>query len=45
LQSAAPFLMVSADCKSYDIAQDMKRVFNDKNYKKLIEHSFYYAHP
>ena len=35
----------AADCKSYDIVQDMKRVFNDKTYKKLIEHSFYYAPP
>jgi hypothetical protein len=35
----------AADCKSYDIVQDMKRVFNDKTYKKIIEHSFYYAPP
>lgn len=35
----------AADCKAYDIVQDMKRVFNDKAYKKLIEHSFYYAPP
>ena len=35
----------AADCKSYDIVQDMKRVFNDTTYKKLIEHSFYYAPP
>jgi len=35
----------ATDCKSYDIVQDMKRVFTDKMYKKLIEHSFYYAPP
>jgi hypothetical protein len=35
----------ATDCKSYDIVQDMKRVFIDKTYKKLIEHSFYYAPP
>lgn len=33
------------DCKSYDIVQDMKRAFNDKTFKKLIENSFYYAPP
>jgi hypothetical protein len=35
----------AADCKAYDIVQDMKRVFNDKTYKKLIENSFYYTSP
>lgn len=35
----------SSDCKSYDIVRDMKRVFNDKTYKKLIENSFFYAPP
>lgn len=35
----------ATDCKSYDILQDMKRVFADKVYNKLIEHSFYYAPP
>jgi hypothetical protein len=35
----------SSDCKSYDIVRDMKRVFNEKTYKKLIENSFYYAPP
>ena len=35
----------AADCKSYDIIQDLKRVFTDKIFKKLIEQSFYYAPP
>lgn len=35
----------AANCKSYDIIQDIKKVFIDKAYKKLIEHSFYYAPP
>ena len=35
----------SSDCKAYDIVRDMKRVFNEKTYKKLIENSFYYAPP
>ncbi len=33
------------DCKSFDIVQDIKRVFNDKAYRKLIENSFYNAPP
>lgn len=35
----------AADCKSYDVMQDMQRAFNEKTYKKLIENSFYYAPP
>lgn len=35
----------ASDCKAYDIVRDMKRVFNEQTYKKLIENSFDYAPP
>lgn len=42
---AATIKRGAVDCKSYDIVQDLKRVFTDKAYTKLIENSFYYAPP
>lgn len=35
----------SVNCKPYDIVQDIKKVFNEKTYKRFIENSFYYAPP
>ena len=35
----------SSDCKAYEIVRDMKRVFQQERYKKLIENSFHFAPP
>ena len=42
---AATIKRGAVDCRSYDIVQDLKKVFTDKVFQKIIEHSFYYAPP